>query len=360
MKKYIDKYSIGFLAMFTMIILSSSFLLSIYNTSKQDMKIDNYLLSNDAETILISNTSLIKKDLLNVIFSQNNIIFKGMNVIEDNNQKKGTIMYFNYDLDMYYPMIEGEFFSKEDCINNEQVAIVGKNIVDDVTYNIDNKRYIKVENREYIVKGIMGDKNRNLKCNDMFILNASSYYNNTNNMKSVYTYILSSKNDTDKIVKNIINQLKSLDSNIVVSNTANVQFQGQTVLFAEYELPKIFKSVIFVFLINVLIVNVFWLISRQKELAIKKMLGATNVDIAITIIIYQQVLILLAYILAIVLHLMIVIIYSHTILINYIGTQVDILGTVSILFVLMLIGLFIDIPIINKVNSINPIMGMKR
>ena len=150
MKKYVNKYSISFFVMFTIIMLAASFLISIYDTTQYDMRYDNYLLSQNAKILSITQTNISQEDLLNSIFTEPNIYIKGATLYEDNNNDRGTIIFFNYDLDTTYPMVEGDFITKEDCLNSEKVAVIGKNIVKD-TYLKEGKRYIKVENKEYFL-----------------------------------------------------------------------------------------------------------------------------------------------------------------------------------------------------------------
>ena len=357
MKKYVNKYSISFFIMFTIIMLAASFLISIYSTVQYDIRYDNYLLSENAKILSIVQSDLKQEDLLNVIFEEPDICVKGANIYEDINNDKGTILFFNYELETVYPMIEGEFITKEDFINSRKVAVVGKNIIHD-TYIKDGNRYLSVENDEYLVKGIMGHEKRDLVCDNIFILNSTGYFANKENSKNANVHIISSKNSINNAIVNIENILKEKSPNIQVTANESVQFQGENTLFALYVLPQIVKSVISVFLINIIIVNVFWLLSRKREISIKKSLGATNINIMLEIMFQQVIIVIVAYIVAIILHYLIIS-YTNFGIINYIGVNIEFIKTLKILLYAIIISIVLNLFIIRKVNKIEPSVLMK-
>ena len=129
-------------------------------------------------------------------------------------------------------------------------------------------------------------------------------------------------------------------------------------MFALYMLPKIVKSVIGVFLINIILIEIFWLISKRRELSIKKSLGATNIDIILDIVMHQVAIIIIAYIIAISIHYIIVT-YTNFGVIDYIGVHVDVVKTLKILLYGVIISLVLNVGMMRKINKIEPSMSMK-
>lgn len=156
MGKIIKKYWVLFCTFFLINIFFISVVMNIFNYEKQ-LNTQNSLISEEAKTLFFQTAdNVTTKDLINTI-QDRNVTLEG-NIMVNNDEEETEIIgvYYNYEIEKTYPLSEGRMFTLEEIENGEKVALVGYNLKDRIKNEV-----IKVQNEEYKVVGIVGDKSSN-------------------------------------------------------------------------------------------------------------------------------------------------------------------------------------------------------
>lgn len=195
---------------------------------------------------------------------------------KDNYMTNGKAIYFR-NIDFFPKLIDGRTFTEKDFINNTNTVLISSD-VSNKTFKENSKTYYIVENSAYEVIGIY-EKSSN-KVN----LDADYYYNMlaTNNLivhndLIAGLYQLDSADQTDRIV-NSLSTILPID--IVENNKMNSFLDKVAKTFSTQAINvfPIFLVVLMV-LLNTISITTNWIGRRKKELAIRRLCGATTEDI---------------------------------------------------------------------------------
>lgn len=120
-------------------------------------------------------------------------------------------VYFNGDFNYSYNILEGRFFTKEDMDSTENLAIIGKNIIE-YTIIENNQRYLKQGNEKYKVIGIIGKNNLSTRYDDLVLYNLNSILSRNEYVFGNTWYIDNLSLDRSNVIKNVNS---SINNNLV-------------------------------------------------------------------------------------------------------------------------------------------------
>lgn len=173
------------------------------------------------------------------------------------------------------PMESGRFFKKSDFFKGNNVAVVGKNRKSEI-YEYNQKSFIRIHGIEYQVLGIMG------------------YEKETPMDSYVYVNFLSDYRFSSHVIlidffskKSSLYENQMLD--IFDENHMSVELLTYTDSFSDSIFPRIssgkwFMVLLLAVIICIILLASLWLDAMQKELHIRRLVGATNGQIAIWVI----------------------------------------------------------------------------
>lgn len=261
----------------TFFIINSIFLINFCFIKKTytDITLNKIYLSNNFKSYTINNTSENFQSLINVCKSLDNLVIEKSFKSQDNNEV--TAVLFNKIPSNIPPLSSGEQLTPEETINTYPVSLIGKNLIKD-TMDINGSTFIKINNINYEVKGILGYSNKDSAFDDSLIINLASLNKSDINDFSSELWKLDDTNnnleqDIDFLenrgnIKLIEISLYNTDSNII-----NVYFSAN----------KIQCIILLITLIIVIISMInftnFFVNSKSNEIAIKKAFGATNINL---------------------------------------------------------------------------------
>jgi putative ABC transport system permease protein len=190
-------------------------------------------------------------------------------------------VFSNYEMTTVPEMEEGRFFSSHDFLNNEDYAVIGKNLLKD-TKIIEGKRFYHIENKPYEVIGIIKYRKDydwtgyrcyiNLKSviyNSNFLWTGNFGFDTKNDVEHAYQ---SFKESIEKEGFSVIDFKKEVKSPLLrILN--NIRF----LLF-------VFVTILFIFIVNTVSVTTAWIESKYMELGVKKCFGANNIHICLDVV----------------------------------------------------------------------------
>lgn len=189
----------------------------------------------------------------------------------DEKQDDGGVIRYFY-MNKYYvnfPMLEGRFFNKKDIDDSRNCAVIGKNKLDQV-YKVNDKNYIRVNESEYEVLGVIGYESKT-SIDDYIFVNMLS--ETEHEFGTFYIIDIWGGDETQDIIAT------ELDNNNLTYEMLSV-----TKKFSDTILPQILYSRWFVYILicNVMcmiIVLKEWVNQQKYEVGIRRMLGADKIDI---------------------------------------------------------------------------------
>ncbi len=193
------------------------------------------------------------------------------------------------------PMLEGRFILSEDINHRCPVAVIGKGLVESLI-TTDSKRFIVHEMHDYEVVGIMGLERQESVWDNIYFVNFNAVTRPILNG----TFYLDARNkrDTLETFRRIEASVNDTWSGAVISGEP-VSLGFKTPLFRalhEEELTvKVIITVVFSLALNTVSITSYWLIPRQRELAVKKLVGYHNTRMALEVIKQYVVLVSLAF-----------------------------------------------------------------
>ena len=208
------------------------------------------------------------------------------------------------------PCIEGAYFNSDMVNSNEKIALIGKNFINE-TNKQGNDRYIDINGINYKVVGVMGRKDsQSLWDNDIIVPfdsvpeNALNLYKDSLN----YSFIFKKNGDTPyKDVQTILDYSKEIDKNVKINLVIPRDLDALNAQFWNESRPVLILIGITLLLaiVNVMHISYYWIFQRKKEIGIRKAYGANNLKIFLMLYAEMTFLILIAAILALLLHFLI-------------------------------------------------------
>ena len=192
------------------------------------------------------------------------------------------VTYFENSPNWTPKLSSGEYLLEKNCINGEKYVLIGIGLAEKLDVKVNDE--IGFYNENYKIKGIIGKKFVSTNLDNVMIIPVTSLPNE---------YLQSFKNQTinenDKSLNlNIIYRVKPQNIDAYFNELKN-KFDKNTFHYdikknlggsnlgvsISNELMEIIPITI-VTLINFIIISSNWVISRKKEITIKKILGATD------------------------------------------------------------------------------------
>ena len=152
-------------------------------------------------------------------------------------------------------MISGRFFDKSDFTNNKNNAVVGKSVFE----NLSNKSSISIDNQEYQIIGVIGDKTHS-KIDKYILLSFQK-----EDLKSLNSFIIDGFEKTPTVTKTIL----SLDNQAEIKNRTN-----SSSVFQKGLIENIIIFITFLIFLSTIIIVSFSYIEKRKDIIfLKKIFG---------------------------------------------------------------------------------------
>lgn len=197
-------------------------------------------------------------------------------IYTDIEQEYGTIRYIYFNKSyINLPMKKGRFFKATDFKKDNYVCVIGKDRVNE-TYNKDNKQFININGKDYQVIGVLGYEKETIYDSYVFI-NMS-----TVDLKDARVFIF---DYLEKIDPDIISaEIKKyyVDNGLIINELA------KAAEFSEMVMPKIVTARWFILLLTacflcLILISIRWIEQQKRDLVINRIVGATKIDIGLTI-----------------------------------------------------------------------------
>jgi hypothetical protein len=236
---------------------------------EEKLKTQQSLISNDAKVMFFQGNEDVRKDQLIDLLKNKKVILEG-NVMTNSNGEKTEIkgIYYNYDIDKKYPLREGRMFTIEEIMQKKKVALVGYNLKDEIKNNT-----IKIQNEDYEVVGILGEKNSNALKDSIFInLNAQDF---SLNRKAITIDVANEKaSDLVMDISKTLNESKKVDINISEPfGKADPLKQA----LGDNKMNLIMALLVSICLISTVInISSYWIDKEKPIIGIKSLVGGTK------------------------------------------------------------------------------------
>lgn len=287
LRKY--KSLVYMITIFSLIIFTFSLFTSIVISDYRNIKEANNFKDNNTKAFKFDDSKkeskkIDFKSLVQVLDSyKDSDIYLELNPIPKylaNNTLFGKAIYYNYNIDNNFPIIEGENFTLEQMNSTEKLVLVGKNLKDNIILE-DGMEYFTIDDVKYRVLGILGSDTKKTGFDDIFIINMKSmdYYSDN---RSTWSLNVSLNEDLNSILDNYKN-IGIKNNSILKLVEVNNQNNKITIkdIFENYnDFMYIFKMISGFGILNLIIVVFFWFDRSIKEIGIRKAYGATNLSIA--------------------------------------------------------------------------------
>jgi len=267
-KRLVKKYSVLFCTFFLINIFFIWIVINILNV-EEELKTQQSLISSEAKVMFFEGTNTIKKDELIDLLKNKQVILEG-NIMTNSNEEKTEIkgVYYNYDIEKKYPLIEGRMFTLEEINEKKKVALVGYNLKDEIKNNT-----IKIQNEDYEVVGILGEKNSNALKDSIFInLNSQDFILN---MKAITMDVANEKtSDIAMDISKTLNESKKVE--IYITEPTGKDDPLKQVL-GDNQRNLIMALLVSICLISTVInISIYWIDKEKPIIGIRSLVGGTK------------------------------------------------------------------------------------
>ncbi|MBE6050479.1 MAG: ABC transporter permease [Clostridium sp.] len=320
---------------------------SAYNTIKEN----NILHSDDAIVMEVNGSKLEYNDFFNVIKNTDNLYLEANDI--KCSTYYGNAIYCNYKINNIPPLIQGEFFKFDKDDYEKKCCVIGKNL-ENLVKVIDNKKYVSIENNDYLVIGIMGSNDRTTAFDDIFYININ---------KDIFPKIINSRwlidgynpQSSYSIIKDKI-LLINEGANVTQSNKEESKTSLTKVIEDRSYVIAVLVLVILTLLLNVVNSTSHYIMRKKKEFGIRRTFGATKFSIYKKIILDYQIMAVKSFIFS-------QIVYTIIIKVNNVpyilGEQINLKASLYTFFILLIIGTIVAIIPIKESNKYEPSEVMK-
>lgn len=204
-----------------------------------------------------------------------------------------------------YRLLEGNYPTQEDIINNSRVVNIGQSQLQ-FTYDRNGERYIKIDDIEYKVIGIFGGENfETLDYMIYFVYDCMDdiHKMTINSMDSVFIRYSSNNYNVSEIVTPIINKLgDNIFGNLEESS-------NHSLVSVKDDSKKNLYFTIYGFAVVIcIIISELWIYERKGEIAVLKAVGFKNISIICRI---YKTLLCIVSLGAVVSYFLVLICYNH-------------------------------------------------
>ena len=178
--------------------------------------------------------------------------------------------------DWHIPICEGRYFEPNDMDNNKQI-ILGREIAQKL--NVHEYDKITIDGAKYQILGICGRKNRKTGWDDLVCISWGLFIQRYPSMLCKNSVSLHLKSGKDKMIANYKEDKK-------IANELGLKYSYQDLAKTQDGVEENTNSititlissvlVFVVVIINITNLMIYWVLDRQKDLAVFKALGASN------------------------------------------------------------------------------------
>lgn len=241
--------------------------------------------------------------------------------INNNNNLKASIVptIANCNVNWHVPILEGRYFSIKDYTNQPNIVVLGKNLANTLFPNgIDNDSKINILDKTYTVIGVCGRKYRATQWDDVVylplnwcieLLNSNFDNYSTEDQYSISLLLRkanNSKQDLESLVKNKFDEKLTTSNYNYDINFEYIESRDNSSFFNSILGTTLISGMILtIVIINVINLSLFWIFNRKNEICIKKLLGATDSSIIISLILETTIISIFSAILALIIQFII-------------------------------------------------------
>lgn len=190
--------------------------------------------------------------------------------------------YFNKNCVIEYPYLYGGDIELSDIHNNKKVVCIGKNL-EKYTFKKNGEIYLKYNNEEYLVSGIIGNEGSDSLYDNDIIFPITSIPN------SIKVKFFDGGNqkiglwgeNTTVNLNYIYDQLSEIDNSITFTyeniNEEKVLYES---IVSSFSMVSIFIVLLGICICNMTIISYYWSKSEEREIAIKKAYGFSKIQLA--------------------------------------------------------------------------------
>lgn len=196
---------------------------------------------------------------------------------------KQYAIYFKGKLNKEPKMIKGRFFYEDDFNKNNKLAVIGKNLKDEIIVK-NGENYYYIENEYYKVIGIMGDRKEETSCDSSVYINLDSLIKDNTSFYLQGHYILQSKGENEEIFQDVKNIYEN--KNVIVREKISENQSPISKILNKidvYSIENIIK-VIIVLILNISLTTIYWIKRKSRIIGIKRAMGATKNRISLEIL----------------------------------------------------------------------------
>ncbi|RXI42112.1 hypothetical protein DP129_00425 [Clostridium tetani] len=300
-------------------ICSFQFGISLFNKNySYYFKSKNLIKSTNGMYIKVNN-----KTTNDIISYLENFTPNFQYILDDNYEyqdksQKINIMGVNryYGLNKIIDLDEGRIFSESELNNNKNVVIIG-NQLDYLTYIKNNKKCIKIYDKEFEVIGTFDKNNKTSFCYSLFVPIKAIPNNIKNKQIDGNIVYFDKKHKIDDLFTNL--QLKDKDFEVYEHIDKKLSWRNM-IKMAYLQNKNEFKYIIIsllISIINLITFSFLWTTYIKKSLIIKTVLGASKEDIIKLVLTQILTISLISYIIYIIIGY-----FSAGILNNYFDIQI--------------------------------------
>lgn len=257
-------------------IFSSSIALTIVFNTIYEVIDNNEINKNriDIEVIFNKDTTLhkIEEDILSKVNGQ---ITLPLGRVIVNEKKSGELIAINSneEFDIGINIMDGNTFSKDELF--EKKVMIGKFLESEI-YNVDESDYIKIGNEDYQVIGVIGSENLNSAYDLATYIPIKKIPQKI--QESTFGNIKFSVYDiSEDDITNVLQNLDFVDGYSAIKKD-NTGFLSIFMKNYSYNIDYIIGLIVtlIIALINMVISANIWVESQIHDVAIKKVMGASN------------------------------------------------------------------------------------
>lgn len=291
-----------------------------------------------------------------------------VDVVKDNHKKRVEIIptYYEKTPNWQPPLYRGSYIIPEQCRSGAKQVLIGINIAQTLGVKVGDK--ISIMGEKYEVEGIIGQA---------YDWNTYNYimYISMEALPKEFVNVINKKlinNENHRLEANLLFRIKD-EKVSEINNKVNEKFNNNKFTMELGKIPdyqvkyeKILKHrleskipLIVVAIINISTMSVFWVMSRRKELTVKKVLGAKDQYIKKSIKVDMLILSLVSAVIAIILQEFLyfviepkVIKYGYSFNLNWVN------GSISII-IAIIVGYISSIFPAKKTLEITPVEGIR-
>lgn len=259
--------------------------LGIYNKAYQ--KEADRLAAQYNNRIEMDVTSLNKSDILSIDrddISEGNVIAKNVSLYyaerKSNNKKPEIILASNENIP--YELVSGRLPGTQKDDEGKRLVALGRTQYE-YTYEIDGKYYATFENESYEVVGIIGNAGSDYLDNtivfDIKCLGDNVLYA-VKNLSEYTIFIGSNNSDINGTYAKVYNNVIKKDKNAAIEST-NISGDGKSTVAGTLKRENVKTNIIvYIFcILNCMLMSEFWIIERNKEFAIRRTYGYSQLRI---------------------------------------------------------------------------------